>query len=113
MAAPHLSQLVDAGELVFTAGQLAFDENGQISGDIAAQTARTLQNLEAVLKTAGLGLQDVVKTTVWLTDVKNFAAYNDAYASAFGDHKPARSTVVSGLARPEALIEIEAVAKKR
>src|SRR5262245_25838102 len=113
MAALHLSQIVEAGDFVFTAGQMAFDESGSLSGDIGEQTTRAIANLEAVLKGAGVGLEHVVKTTVWITRVEDFAAYNAAYAAAFGAHKPARSTVVSGLVAPGALIEIEAVAHRR
>jgi len=113
MIAPHLSPFVDAGSLVFLSGQIAFDEHGAITGDAATQTHRCLQRLERVLRDAGLALPDVVKCTIWLRHESDFSAFNDAYAGYFGAHKPARSTVISGLALPDALVEIEAIACRR
>ncbi|MGY3230773.1 2-iminobutanoate/2-iminopropanoate deaminase [Luteibacter sp. HA06] len=112
MATPHLSPFVDTGSLVFLSGQIAFDENGVITGDVAAQTRRCLERLEGVLRDAGLTLSQVVKCTIWLRHERDFAAFNDAYAGYFGSHKPARSTVISGLALPDALVEIEAIASR-
>jgi 2-iminobutanoate/2-iminopropanoate deaminase len=109
MAAPHLSPAKRAGDLVFTSGQLGFAD-GKVAGDIATQTAQTIANIAAVLAAKGLSLTDIVKTTVWLTRREDFAAFNIAYAEAFGDHKPARSTTICGLAIEEALVEIEAIA---
>lgn len=110
---PHLSLHATAGALVFISGQLAFQENGNIHGNIAEQTARTLANLERVLADSQLGLGDVVKTTVWLRNASDFTAFNAAYAQAFGDHRPARSTVVAELVIADALVEIEAIALRR
>lgn len=107
---PHLSPVIIAGDLLFLSGQLAFDDQGMIEGDITAQTTLCLQRLEAVLKEQGLDRSAIVKVTVWLTDRSAFAAFNDAYARFFGDHRPARSTVISGLAIDSALVEIDAVA---
>jgi 2-iminobutanoate/2-iminopropanoate deaminase len=112
MATPHLSPIVDTGSLVFLSGQIAFDSDGAITGDAAAQTRRCLERLEAVLHDAGLSLTDVVKCTIWLRHESDFPAFNEAYASYFGAHKPARSTVISGLALPDALVEIEAIASR-
>lgn len=112
MAAPHLAQSVRAGETVYTSGQLGYAD-GAIGGDIGAQTRRTLANLEAALAPHGLGLSDVVKTTVWLKRTEDFAAFNAAYADIFGAHKPARSTTICDLAVEEALVEIEATAVLR
>jgi 2-iminobutanoate/2-iminopropanoate deaminase len=112
MATPHLSPFVDTGSLVFLSGQIAFDENGVITGDVAAQTRRCLERLEGVLRDAGLTLSQVVKCTIWLRHEHDFAAFNDAYAGYFDSHKPARSTVISGLALPDALVEIEAIASR-
>jgi 2-iminobutanoate/2-iminopropanoate deaminase len=112
MAVPHLSPFVDTGSLVFLSGQIAFDQDGAITGDAATQTRRCLERLEGVLHEAALTLSHVVKCTIWLRHESDFAAFNDAYASYFGAHKPARSTVISGLALPEALIEIEAIAQR-
>ena len=108
---PHFSPYVVAGDLVFVSGQLGFGDDGALVGkDIEAQTERALHNLEAVLRQAGLARRDIVKATCWITNGEDFARFNAAYAAFFGDHKPARSTVVSGLAAPGAVVEIEAVA---
>src|ERR1700743_3710579 len=110
MRTPPYSPWKEAAPLIFISGQLAFDSNGQIPAeDIAAQTLQVLRNLEAVLKSAALELRDVVKTTVWLRNAGAFAAFDESYAAFFGEFKPARSTVVSTLVHPKALIEIEAV----
>jgi 2-iminobutanoate/2-iminopropanoate deaminase len=110
----HLSQAIETGDLVFTSGQLAFDENGQLQeGGAGEQTTQALRNLQRVLANTGLDLSDVVKTTVWITNITDFTAFNDAYAAMFGDHMPTRSTVVAQLVLPGALVEIEAVARRR
>ena len=82
-----------------------------VGGDVAAQTAQVLANLQAVLAAAGCAWKDVVKTTIFLTDLADFATVNDLYGKALGDTKPARSTVqVAGLPRG-VRVEIECVAK--
>lgn len=113
MKPPHLAPSIAAGNLVFTSGQLGRDEKGQIRGDIRQQTRQALDNLERVLAEHKLRLSDVVKTTVWLRDQTDLSNFNDVFAKVFGTHRPCRSTVVSALARPEALVEIEAIAWKR
>ncbi len=109
---PHFSPYVEAGDLVFLSGALAFGADGKIQGDVAEQTRRVLAHLADVLNDAGLALTDVVKTTVWITRAEDFPSFNVAYAEVFGSSKPARSTVVTELAVPGALVEIEAVAKR-
>ncbi len=108
------SQAAIVGDLVFTAGQVALDPTTGtvIEGGIEAQTARVLENLAAVLAAAGSSLSQVVKTTVFLTDMADFPAMNQVYALEFGDHKPARATVaVAGL--PLGVrVEIEVVATR-
>ncbi|MEE8477203.1 MAG: RidA family protein [Gemmatimonadales bacterium] len=108
------SQAAIVGDLVFTAGQVALDPTTGtvIEGGIEAQTARVLENLAAVLAAAGSSLSQVVKTTVFLTDMADFPAMNQVYAQKFGDHKPARATVaVAGL--PLGVrVEIEVVATR-
>ena len=108
------SQAAIVGDLVFTAGQVALEPatGTVIEGGIEAQTARVLENVSAVLEAAGSSLSQVVKTTVFLTDMADFPAMNEVYAKAFGDHKPARATVaVAGL--PLGVrVEIEAVATR-
>ncbi|MBK6421731.1 MAG: hypothetical protein IPF77_05830 [Gemmatimonadetes bacterium] len=98
--------------LVFTAGQIAFNPATMeiVGGGIKEQTERVLANLQAVLAAAGSDLQKVVKTTVFLVDMQDFPAMNEVYAQAFGEHKPARSTVaVAGLPRG-VRVEIDVVA---
>jgi 2-iminobutanoate/2-iminopropanoate deaminase len=109
--APY-NQAIKAGGLVFCAGQVAIDpEGGALVGDdIAVQTHRALRNLQAVLEGAGSGLDRVVKTTVFMTDLGEFGAMNEVYAEYFTSDPPARSTVqVAGLPAG-ARVEIEAVA---
>jgi 2-iminobutanoate/2-iminopropanoate deaminase len=113
MRAPHLSAWKEAAPLIFISGQLPFDSTGQIpADDIAGQTLQALRNLEAVLKSASLELRDVVKTSVWLRNAADFWTFDETYEKYFGDIKPARSTVVSALVHPKALVEIEATAKR-
>jgi len=106
------SQAVTYGDLVFTAGQIALDPaNMQIvNGGIAEQAERVFDNLEAVLRAAGTDFSRVLKTTVFLQSMADFAAMNEVYAKYFGTHRPARSTVaVSGLPRG-VRVEIDCVA---
>jgi 2-iminobutanoate/2-iminopropanoate deaminase len=106
------SQAIKAGGFVFASGQIALDPaTGKlIEGDIAAQTGRVLKNLSAVLAKAGSGMDRVVKTTVFLKNLSDFAAMNEAYAKFFANSPPARSTVqVAGLPK-DALLEIDVVA---
>jgi 2-iminobutanoate/2-iminopropanoate deaminase len=102
------------GDLVFSAGQVALDPatGVLVEGDVRAQTTQVMANLSAVLAQAGSSLSHVIKTTVFLTDMADFQAMNEVYAEAFGDHKPARSTVaVAGLPLG-ARVEIEVVAAR-
>lgn len=106
------SQAIVANGFVFTAGQIPLDPaTGQVvPGNVVAQTERVLENLHAILTAAGATWADVVKTTVFLHDMNDFPLVNEAYARAFGDARPARSTVqVSALPRG-VLVEIDAVA---
>jgi 2-iminobutanoate/2-iminopropanoate deaminase len=106
------SQGVIAAGLLFTAGQIALDPTTGtvVDGDVVVQTRRVLANLEAILFAAGAQWTDVVKTTVFLQDMADFARMNEVYSEVLGDARPARSTVqVSALPRG-VLVEIEAVA---
>ena len=108
----HYSHAMVAGDFVFTAGHIAVDAGtGALRGATAyEQTLQVLRNLRVVLEAAGSSLDAVVKTTVFLVDLDDFAEFNRAYAQVFGDHQPARSTVaVAGLVKG-ALVEIECVA---
>jgi 2-iminobutanoate/2-iminopropanoate deaminase len=106
------SQAVVANGFVFTAGQVPFDPTTMqlVEGDIAAQTEQVMRNLQAILQQAGADLSTVVKTTVFLKDMNDFAAMNEVYARHFGDHKPARSTVQVARLPRDANVEIEVVA---
>jgi 2-iminobutanoate/2-iminopropanoate deaminase len=106
------SQAVRSGSLVFCSGQIALDpKTGEIvAGDVRAQAEQVMRNLGAVLEAAGCGFADVVKTTIFLADMSDFAAVNDVYGRAFAESKPARSTVaVAGLPR-NVRVEIDAIA---
>ena len=109
------SQAIVAGDLIFCAGQVPIDPaSGQmVEGDIAAQTRRVLDNLAAVLAAAGSDLAHVVKTGVFLADLNDFNAMNEAYAARFGDHRPARATIEAGKLPRGAKIEIECIAVRK
>ncbi|MCS7309370.1 MAG: RidA family protein [Armatimonadota bacterium] len=106
------SQAIRVGNLVFVSGQIPLHpQTGEIVGDTAAEQARqVLQNLQAVLQAAGASLQDVVKTTIFLTDLGQFAAVNAVYAEFFPSEPPARSTVQVAALPRGVQVEIEAVA---
>jgi 2-iminobutanoate/2-iminopropanoate deaminase len=106
------SQGVIANGYLYTAGQVALDPatGNLVPGDVKAQTARVMENLQAVLNAAGTSFSKVVKTTVFLSTMDDFAAMNEVYAHVFGDHKPARSTVAVKTLPKNALVEIDVVA---
>jgi len=106
-----LSAAVEVGGLVFVSGQLAI-RDGRIDGDVAAQTGQVFDNIRALLAEAGLCLENVIKTTAWLTDPADFAAFNAVYAARLTAPFPARSCVVSQLVLPNARLEIEVVASR-
>jgi len=109
------SQAIRVGDMLFTSGQIALNpETGLLSGGITEQTTRVLENLKAVLAAAGLDFKDVVKTTVFLKSMGDFAAMNEVYATYFaapGAIPPARSTVQVAALPKDALVEIELIAK--
>lgn len=109
------SAAVRAGGFVFCSGQTPLDPTtGRlVEGDLADQTRRVFDNITAVLAAAGLTLADVVKATVFLTTMDDFAAMNAVYADAFGEHRPARSTVAVAGLPVGARVEIEVVALDR
>jgi 2-iminobutanoate/2-iminopropanoate deaminase len=105
------SQAVIAGDMVYTSGQIPLRADGTLlEGGIAKQAEQVLKNLEAVLREAGSGLTQVVKTTVFLKDMNLFAEFNEMYGSFFKDHKPARSTVEVARLPKDVLVEIECIA---
>jgi len=99
--------------MVYTAGQIPLDPGtGEvIEGDVAEQTERVLQNLAAILRAAGSDLSQVVKTTVYLVDMNDFPAMNRVYTQAFGEHRPARSTVAVAALPKAVRVEIDAIAR--
>jgi reactive intermediate/imine deaminase len=107
-----LSPAVRAGDLVFVSGQVPVGRDGKIvEGGIVAETEQVIRNIEAALKLADCSLSDVVKTTVWLRDRDDFAAFNGAYGRAFPQDPPARTTSEARL-MVDIAVEIEAVAYK-
>ena len=106
------SSALRADPFVFVSGQVPFDPQtgALIDGDIAAQTRRVLQNIGALLTGAGLSYTDVVRTTVFLADMNDFAAMNDVYKTFFAEPYPARSTVQAARLPRDARIEIDAIA---
>ncbi len=107
------SQAIVVNDMVFTSGQIALKPNGSfLEGDVEAQTTQVLENLKAVLKEAGSSLKKVVKTTIFLANMDDFAKVNDVYGSFFKENKPARSTVGVKTLPKNALVEIEAIAVK-
>jgi 2-iminobutanoate/2-iminopropanoate deaminase len=109
------SQATMVGNVIYTAGQVALDPATMqmVGQDVTEQTDRVLKNLTAVLEAAGSALAHVVKTTVFLADMADFAAMNEVYARHFGDHRPARSTVAVRTLPKDARVEIDAIAVKR
>jgi 2-iminobutanoate/2-iminopropanoate deaminase len=107
------SQAIASGDLVFCSGQLGLDPiSGELAAGIEAQAERSLRNLEAVLDSAGLAFGDVVKTTIFLVDVNDFAAVNAVYGRFVTDPPPARSTVGVAALPKGALVEIEMIARR-
>jgi len=106
------SQGTRAGGFLFTAGQVGFDPaTGElVDGDVADQTRQVMRNIEAILQAAGIGLAQVVKTTVYLVDMAEFPVVNEVYGAALGEHRPARSTVAVAALPRGARVEIEAIA---
>lgn len=105
------SQAVRHGDLLFCSGQIPLTVEGKIvEGSVSEQTHQVLKNLSAVLAAGGSSLNKVVKTTIFLSDMENFAKVNEVYASYFSDHKPARATVEVARLPKDVLVEIECIA---
>ena len=107
------SQAIRSGNLVFVSGQIPLDpETGKVvEGDAAVQTARVLQNLSAILDAAGSSMGQVLKTTVYLQDMADFATMNEVYARFFGDNPPARATVQVARLPRNVSVEIDLIAE--
>jgi len=109
------SQAIVAGDLVFVSGQIPLDPQTQqmVQGDVRAQTERVMENLSAILGTAGVSLDNVVKASIFLADLNDFAAVNEVYGKRFPNAPPARSTVqVAGLPKG-ARVEIDVIASRK
>ena len=108
------SQGIDAGSIVITSGQVPIDPatGAVVEGGIAAQTRQSLTNVQAVLAAAGLTMENVIKTTVFLKNMNDFAAMNEVYATFFTGNPPARSAVEVARLPKDVLVEIEAIAVK-
>ena len=108
------SQGIDIGNLVFTSGQLPLNmETGEMETEIKAATKASLSNVKAILAEAGLTMDNVIKTTVFISAMNNFAAMNEVYATFFGETAPARSCVEVARLPKDVLVEIEAVAVRK
>ncbi len=104
-------EVAAGGRMLFTAGQVAFREDKSIPEGIVEQTRQTFANLESVLKAGGMGLGNIVKLTIFLTNPDDFSEFSKTRISIMGDNKPASTLVyISGLIKPELLVEIEAIA---
>ena len=108
------SQAVKAGNMLFVSGQVPFVPETMeiVEGDVKAQTAQSLKNVQAILAEAGLDFSHVVKSTVFIKDMNEFAQINEVYAEFFGENKPARACVEVARLPKDVLIEIEAIAEK-
>jgi 2-iminobutanoate/2-iminopropanoate deaminase len=105
------SQAVRAGELLFVSGQLPVNpETGAMAQTVKEQAAQSLANIKAILNEAGLGMEDIVKTTIFLTDMNHFGVVNEVYSRFFAGNYPARSTVQVAKLPKDADVEIEAIA---
>ncbi len=106
------SQAVKCGNMLYCSGQIPLDPatGEMVTGDAAIQAGQVMHNIEAMLAAAGIGFDDIVKTTIYLVDMADFAAVNEVYGSRFTAHKPARSTVAVKSLPRGALLEIEVIA---
>ena len=105
------SQAIEVNGMIYTSGQIGLMSNGEMAGNgIISQTNQVLKNLKAVLEAGGSSMHNVIKTTIFLADMDDFAAVNEIYAEHFGDHKSARSTVAVKSLPKNALVEIECIA---
>lgn len=106
------SPIMRAGDLLLASGQIGLRDGAMVEGGLEPQLRRLMANLRGVLETQGATLEDVVKTTVFLVDMADFAEMNRIYLEEFGDHRPARSTIGVAALPVGAVVEVEAVAYK-
>ena len=108
------SQAIDTGSMIFVSGQLPIDpKTGEMPSEVSAQTRQSMENLKAILETAGSSLEHAVKATIFLQNLEHFAAVNEVYASYFSNAYPARSCVQVARLPKDALVEIEIIALKK
>ncbi|HYL35520.1 MAG TPA: RidA family protein [Bryobacteraceae bacterium] len=110
----HYSPFIRAGDFIFVSGQGPVDPaTNQVSfGDVRHETQVTLENVRAILEQAGAGIADIVKCSVFLSNIQDFAAMNEVYAEFFGEMRPARTTVEAKLPHPKMKVEIDCIAYK-
>lgn len=101
-----------AGDFIFVSGQGGLDDAVIVDGGVVAETVQTMKNIRAQLESVGATMDDVVKTTCFLTDMDDYAKFNAEYSAAFGDHRPARSCVAVKALPAGFLVEVEAIAYK-
>ena len=106
------ARAVEADGWLYVSGQVAMEKGEIVGGGVVAQTHKTMENLLAILKEAGYGLEDVVRVGVWLDDPRDFWSFNGVYAQYFGEHPPARACVQSAM-MVDCKVEIDCVAFKR
>ncbi len=112
-AVGHYVQAVQKGNMLYASGQLGLiPETGELPKGVEAQTSQSLKNVQAILDEAGFAKEDIVKTTVFITDMEDFAAVNRIYADFFGEAKPARSCVEVSRLPKDGVVEIEVIAMK-
>jgi 2-iminobutanoate/2-iminopropanoate deaminase len=104
--------VVRAGDWIIVSGQLGLHDGALVSGGVAAQTAKAIENLQGQLASVGASLSDIAKTLCFLTDMDTFASFNEAYIEGFGSHRPARSTIGVAALPAGGAVEIEAWAYK-
>ena len=103
--------IVRSGEWLVLSGQGGLRDGERVEGGVVAEARQTMENIRALLQSAGASMDDVVKTTVFLVDMGDFAAVNEVYAEAFGDHRPARTCVAAAALPLGMLVEVEAWAR--
>jgi 2-iminobutanoate/2-iminopropanoate deaminase len=107
------SQAIKSGNFIFSSGQIPIDPatGNIVAGDVKIQTRQTLENIKAILKASGSDISKVVKVTLYLKNIGDFAAVNEVYAEYFGESKPARATLEAARLPKDALIEIDVIAE--
>jgi len=106
------SPVLRAGDFIYVSGQGGLDDGVKVDGGVTAETVQAMKNLSALLESVGASLDDVVKTTCFLTDMENYAVFNEHYVAAFGEHRPSRSCVAVAALPADFVVEVEVWAYK-